>query len=183
LFTAQKVQEDGTVIAAGFGNRARTMVEDVYGQVRPAWRHQANAMIPARQAVSPFRHAGTSSSPVRKAGSKQPYGFATPPRTGAKLRLTDESPRFGAKKGQTTTKGVQLLADDESSEISAPQGITIATIVPPRDPNKPKKPKKAPMEKGKDLKSMKTGGYYASTRGSTRDNATGDAQAFNMTSH
>merc|ERR1719331_1701545 len=76
LFTAQKVQEDGTVIATGFGTRARELVEDVYGHVRPVWRFQANAMIPDRQAVSPFRHmAGGSVSPARKAGGKQPYGF------------------------------------------------------------------------------------------------------------
>ena len=45
----------GPDIADTLGNRARELVEDVYGHVRPVWRYQANAMVPGRQTVSPFR--------------------------------------------------------------------------------------------------------------------------------
>jgi hypothetical protein len=165
LFTAQKVQEDGIVIATGFGNRAREMVEDVYGQVRPVWRHQANSMIPDRQAVSPFRTRPVSPSPARKAGKGQPYAFATPPRAGSKPR-EPESPRFGSgKTPKSAGKTVQLPPED-SSEAAAGGGgaadstISITPVVTPRQGGKQKKKKEKepdePFKKGNLLSSQHT---------------------------
>lgn len=161
LVQNQKVQEDGTVIATGLGNRARELVEDVYGHVRPVWRYQANAMVPGRQTVSPFRANPRSVSPATprgkrgpaqvtlKAGRKQPYAFAASPRTGSK---GPESPRFGVVKKSPSKKG---LANDASGA-----GIAITTIVKPNDPEADYKPKKKANENyAQKLGPQKTG-YY-----------------------
>jgi hypothetical protein len=181
-YTAQRVKEDGTVIATGFGNRAREMVEDVYGHVRPVWRFQANAMVPDRQTVSPFRATGRSHSPAIKSGKKQPYAFATPPRTGHSAKSTKpnegESPRFGMKKSPTNkgtvydrardSKGVGARRVEELSDAGSEPGINITPIVSPRDPSKQKK--KEPLKKGV-LGRQETGGYMLSARASGRGGA------------
>jgi hypothetical protein len=98
-------------------------------------------MVPERQAVSPFRQQASPSPSARvKAGRKQPYAFATPPRSEPKpLGDTMESPRFGTGKRGPQKKDKSRA--DEAFGNGAPDGIQIMQIVSPRDPDKPKKKK------------------------------------------